>query len=150
MIIIQTVKNFPPGPRKVCIAIGVFDGVHLGHQQVIRQMVTDAEQQEARSVVITFDRHPNAIVAPDRVPPLIYSLSQKMRAIENLEAETTFLVHFDEAFSKQSGEQFVRRLAEVLHLAANEAGTWLCSKRWARTWALSFMALPRCPLTARW
>jgi riboflavin kinase/FMN adenylyltransferase len=96
--------------RRVCVAIGVFDGVHLGHQQVIRQTLADAEQHEALAVVITFDRHPNTIVAPDRVPPLVYSLPQKLRAIEALGADATWLIHFDQAFSRQPGEEFVRRL----------------------------------------
>lgn len=97
--------------RKVCVAIGVFDGVHLGHQQVIRQMIADAEQHEAIAAVITFDRHPNAVVAPERTPELIYSLPQKLRAIRSLGAEVTWLINFDEDFSRQTGEQFIRKLA---------------------------------------
>jgi len=97
--------------RKVCVAIGMFDGVHLGHQQVIRQTVADAEQFEAVPVVVTFDRHPNTVVAPPRVPPLIYSLPQKLRAIEVLGAEAVWLIRFDEAFSRQTGEEFVRAMA---------------------------------------
>jgi riboflavin kinase/FMN adenylyltransferase len=100
-----------PGEKRVCLAIGVFDGVHLGHQQVIRQMISDAGPREAQSVVITFDRHPNTVVAPDRVPPLIYSLPQKLRAISALGVRTTLLIHFDEDFSRQTGEQFIRALA---------------------------------------
>jgi riboflavin kinase / FMN adenylyltransferase len=101
-----------PCGRKVCVAIGVFDGVHLGHQQVIRQTVTDAEQQEALAVVITFDRHPNAIVAPARTPELIYSLPQKIRAIESLGVDVTWVIQFDHAFSQQTGEQFVHRMVQ--------------------------------------
>jgi riboflavin kinase/FMN adenylyltransferase len=93
------------------VAIGVFDGVHLGHQQVIRQTLADAEQHEAIALVATFDRHPNSIVAPDRVPPLIYSLPQKLRAIAGLGVDATWLIRFDETFSRQTGEQFVRGLA---------------------------------------
>jgi riboflavin kinase/FMN adenylyltransferase len=99
------------GHRKVCAAIGVFDGVHLGHQQIIRQTIGDARQFEATSVVVTFDRHPNAIVAPAHVPPLIYSLPQKLRTIESLGAEAVLLIPFDRAFSEQSGEAFIRGLA---------------------------------------
>jgi riboflavin kinase / FMN adenylyltransferase len=93
------------------VAIGFFDGVHLGHQQIIRQTVADAKQHEGISLVVTFDQHPNTVVAPDRVPPFIYSLPQKLRTIESLGAEALLLIHFDRAFSEQSGEDFIRSLA---------------------------------------
>ncbi|MGA3282991.1 MAG: bifunctional riboflavin kinase/FAD synthetase [Verrucomicrobiota bacterium] len=100
--------------RKVCLAIGFFDGVHLGHQQIIRQTITDARQHDAIALVLTFDRHPNSVVASGHVPPLIYSLPQKLRAIESLGADTLLLIHFDEKFSRQTGEEFIRRLADDL------------------------------------
>lgn len=111
MTVLTAATELRASPRKVCVAIGVFDGVHLGHQQVIRQTLTDARQHEVVPVVITFDRHPNAVVAPDRVPPMLYSLSQKLRAIESLGVANTLLIHFDRAFSEQTGEQFIRGLA---------------------------------------
>ena len=111
MKIIHAANELKPGDRKVCLAIGVFDGVHLGHQQIIRQTISDAHQHGAIAVVLTFDRHPNAIVAPDKVPPLIYSPPQKSRAIESLGAEALLMVHFDKQFSEQTGEEFIRRLA---------------------------------------
>jgi riboflavin kinase / FMN adenylyltransferase len=97
----------------VSLAIGFFDGVHLGHQQVIRQAVSDARQQEARAIALTFDRHPKTIVAPDRVPPLIYSLPQKLRAIESLGPDAAWMIAFDENFSHQTGEAFIRSLVKT-------------------------------------
>lgn len=111
MRIIRQSKELHAHDRKVCAAIGVFDGVHLGHQQVIRQTITDAEQQEALSAVITFDRHPNSVVAPDRTPGLIYTLPQKLRAIKALGAHATWVIEFDRAFSQQPADVFVRNLA---------------------------------------
>lgn len=111
MKILHAPAELAAAGRKVCVGIGMFDGVHLGHQQVIRQTVGDAGQHEALSVVVTFDRHPSAIVAPGRAKPQIYSLPQKLRAIAALGAHATWLIHFDEAFSQQPGEAFVRRLA---------------------------------------
>ncbi len=111
MKIIHAANELKPAGHKVCLAIGFFDGVHLGHQQIIRQTIADAHQHEALALVLTFDRHPNAIVAPDRVPPLIYSLPQKLRAIESLGADTLLLIHFDEKFSRQTGEEFILSLA---------------------------------------
>ena len=111
MKLFNQASDLKAGSRKVCLAIGVFDGVHLGHQQVICQTVRDAGQHEGLAVAVTFDRHPNAIVAPERVPPLIHSLPQKLRAIDALGADAIWLIQFDEAFSRQTGEEFVRRLA---------------------------------------
>ena len=96
------------------MAIGFFDGVHLGHQQIIRQTIADARQHEAVALVITFDCHPNTVVAPNRVPPLIYSLPQKLRAIESLGGDALLLIHFDKPFSEQTGEAFIRGLARDL------------------------------------
>lgn len=101
-------------PGKVCLAIGVFDGIHLGHKQIIRQTINDARQHEASAVIVTFDQHPNAIVAPDRVPPLIYSLPQKVRTIESLGADALLEIPFDREFSQQTGETFIRSLARDL------------------------------------
>ena len=111
MKVLSAATELQPGPHKVCVAIGVFDGVHLGHQQVIRQTLADARQHEGVPVVITFDRHPNTVVAPDRVPPMLYSLPQKLRAVESLGVANTLLIRFDRAFSEQTGEQFIRGLA---------------------------------------
>ena len=111
MKIIRAANELNAQGRKVCLAIGFFDGVHLGHQQIIRQTISDARQHDAVAVVVTFDRHPNSVVAPDRVPLLIYSLPQKLRAIESLGADALLLIQFDKKFSDQSGEEFIRNLA---------------------------------------
>src|SRR6266704_3653113 len=114
MDIIHAANDLEAAGRRVCLAIGFFDGVHLGHQQIIRQTISNARQHEAIALVITFDQHPNTVVAPDRVPPLIYSLTQKLRAIEALGVDTLLLIHFDKQFSVQTGEEFIRGLARDL------------------------------------
>lgn len=111
MNIIRSTRDFDAASGRFCLAIGFFDGVHLGHQHVIRQTLADARQHEASSLIITFDRHPNTVVAPDRVPPLVYSLPQKLRAIETLGPDSLLLIHFDETFSRQPADLFVRSLA---------------------------------------
>ncbi len=111
MKIVSDAAALQPAPRPVCAAIGVFDGVHLGHQRVLHQILTDAAQHQAVSVVITFDRHPNAVVRPDHVPPLIYPLDKKLEVIASLGIEAAYVIRFDKAFSQIPGEQFVRGLA---------------------------------------
>jgi riboflavin kinase/FMN adenylyltransferase len=114
MKLIHAANELGPGGRKVCLAIGVFDGVHLGHQQIIRQTVADARQHDALALVVTFDRHPNVVVAPDRVPPQIYSASQKLRAIDSLGVDALLEIPFNKSFSEISGDDFIRRLARDL------------------------------------
>jgi riboflavin kinase/FMN adenylyltransferase len=111
MQLLQRPSDLQSAGRKVCLAIGVFDGVHLGHQQVLRQAINDARQHEALAVAITFDRHPAAIVAPAHVPPLLYSLPQKIRAISRVGVDAALVIEFTKEFSQKSGEQFIRELA---------------------------------------
>ena len=112
MNVIHAANELQTAGRKVCVAIGFFDGVHLGHQQIIRQTIADARQHEGIAVVVTFDQHPNVIVAPARVPPLIYPLTKKLRVIESLGVDALLLVHFDKEFSEKSAEEFIRELVD--------------------------------------
>jgi riboflavin kinase / FMN adenylyltransferase len=114
MQLVHAPTELEAGARKVFLALGFFDGVHLGHQQIIRQTIADARQHEGLALVVTFDRHPNTVVAPDRVPPLIYSLPQKLRALETLGPNALLLFHFDAAFSRQPAEEFIHKLVQAL------------------------------------
>lgn len=111
MKILRAATELSPGNKRICLAIGVFDGLHLGHQQIIRQTVADAQQHEATAIVVTFDKHPSLIVAPDRVPSLIYSRSQKLRTIETFGTDALLEIPFNQPFSQQTGEQFIHNLA---------------------------------------
>ncbi len=88
----------------------MFDGVHLGHQHVIRQAHLDARALGARAVVVTFDPHPLAIVAPDRAPQMLQSLAERLRILETLEMDAALVVRFTAEISRVSGETFVRDL----------------------------------------
>jgi riboflavin kinase/FMN adenylyltransferase len=93
--------------RKVSVAIGMFDGVHLGHQQVIKQTIADVRQHKALALAITFDKHPSAVLAPAKAPRLIYSLEQKLREIERLGVDAILLIEFTKKFSEQPADQFI-------------------------------------------
>ncbi len=110
MTIIRQPEELHCGTRKVVAAIGMFDGVHRGHQRVLAQTVDAARRGGGIPVAVTFDRHPNSVVAPSRTPPLIYPIGQRLRVMESLGIETILLIHFDQAFSQQSGESFALSL----------------------------------------
>lgn len=111
---VRSAAAVQPRDGKVCLCIGFFDGVHLGHQQIIRQTVTDARIHEAEALVVTFDQHPSTVVRPDRAPLLIHPLEQRLKAIGAMGADSLLLVHFDRQFSQISGEDFIRALQRAL------------------------------------
>jgi riboflavin kinase/FMN adenylyltransferase len=110
MRIIRESSEFSPKGGAACVTIGMFDGVHLGHQAILQRTIVDARHLGAAAVAITFDQHPNRVVAPERAPALIYSLPQRLRALQTAGADTVWLIHFDRDFSRQSGEEFMRRM----------------------------------------
>jgi riboflavin kinase/FMN adenylyltransferase len=87
-----------PRPRRV--AVGVFDGVHLGHREVIAGSDT----------VLTFDPHPLAVIAPAAAPKLLTRLDTKAELVETLGAREMVVIPFDEAFARQSAQEFVDRV----------------------------------------
>ncbi|HYR83443.1 MAG TPA: bifunctional riboflavin kinase/FAD synthetase [Terriglobia bacterium] len=90
------------------VSIGNFDGLHLGHRQILRTVVQRARELGLRSIAMTFSPHPIRFLAPDRAPRLISTLDQKIRLIENAGIDVLFLAQFDEAFSRLLPEDFIR------------------------------------------
>ncbi|HVT11867.1 MAG TPA: bifunctional riboflavin kinase/FAD synthetase [Fimbriimonadaceae bacterium] len=90
--------------------IGTFDGVHLGHQEVIRTAVAQAHQKESPCVLVTFDRHPAHILAPARCPKPIASLSSNIAAFERLGVAVAVVMPFDYALSQTSAEDFLQKI----------------------------------------
>lgn len=89
------------------VCIGVFDGVHLGHQELIRRAVADARANERPAVVVTFDRHPAAVLAPDRVPASVATLDQNLEVFESLGASVGLVLPFDERLAATSAQTFL-------------------------------------------
>ena len=80
----------------VAATIGVFDGVHLGHQEVFRQVRAAADRLGVRSAVVTFDGHPAHVVRPENAPKLLTTLDQKLELIEAQGIDCVYLISFDE------------------------------------------------------
>ncbi len=90
--------------------IGVYDGVHLGHQEVIRATQERAAALGVATAVVTFDRHPATILRPENAPLQLTSLDQKLELLALAGVDCTFVVHFDEVRSKEAAEDFVHEV----------------------------------------
>jgi riboflavin kinase / FMN adenylyltransferase len=89
------------------VAIGRFDGVHLGHQALIRKAVEDAASMRQASVVFTFDRHPAELLAPDRAPGYLTTLPRRIELIGELGVGHLVVARFDERFRSLSSQTFL-------------------------------------------
>ena len=96
------------------LAIGVFDGVHLGHQAVIGRAVADSRREpHATAVVVTFDPHPLRVLRPDNAPRLLTSTRHKFQFFADLGATHCLALPFDAAFAATPPEAFITSLAEA-------------------------------------
>jgi riboflavin kinase/FMN adenylyltransferase len=102
--------------RPTVLTLGVFDGLHLGHQLIMRTVVDRARAIGAVPTVITFDPHPRALLHPESAPPLLQTFDQKIEALGVLGIEQTIVIRFDKTFSEIRAEDFLRTvIAERLH-----------------------------------
>jgi len=100
-----------PAGRDRAVTIGAFDGVHLGHQAVLRLVHELAQARDLSATVLTFDRHPAEVVRPESAPKLLTTLEQKLELLEETGAVDECLVlTFDVTRSKEPAEQFVEEL----------------------------------------
>jgi riboflavin kinase/FMN adenylyltransferase len=104
MRVVEDLAALVPRPRAV--AIGTFDGVHAGHRAVIGRAVELGELRGLLTTVVTFDRHPLAVVDPRRVPPLLTPLAEKVRLIGELGPAELVLLPFDERLAALTPPQF--------------------------------------------
>ncbi|MGH9459015.1 MAG: bifunctional riboflavin kinase/FAD synthetase [Thermoanaerobaculia bacterium] len=97
-------------PRGCVATIGNFDGMHVGHQAIVRGVVDRARALGRPAAVITFHPHPLSIVAPDRVPPQILTLAQKEEILEAMGVDAVLVVPFTHELSRWAAERFVEEL----------------------------------------
>jgi len=100
--------------KGVCAALGVFDGVHLGHQGVIAQVLEDARQMGALPLVITFDKHPISVLDPGKAPQMIYPLEAKLSLLERFGIEKVMLIPFNEKIAALSAPDFFKIISTNL------------------------------------
>lgn len=120
MTIVRGWAAWPRGPLH--LTFGVFDGVHRGHRELVRQLIDAAREAGAKAVVGTFDAHPERILAPERAPLMLTSAEEKVDLLLAAGADVVALWHFDEAFSRITADDFVARVAAAGEVRAIVAG----------------------------
>jgi riboflavin kinase / FMN adenylyltransferase len=102
--------------RPTVLTLGVFDGLHLGHQRIMQTVVERAKAVNAVSTAITFDPHPRAVLHPESAPPLLQTLDQRLAAFEVLGIKQAIVIRFNREFAAQEAEDFLRNVIhERLH-----------------------------------
>lgn len=113
MEILRSIAELESLRGPLFLAIGVFDGVHLGHQAVISAATSHAHATEGTPVVMTFDPHPLKVLRPQHAPHLLTATQHKIALIRDLGVEHLLVINFDKKFAATSPEEFVEEL--VMH-----------------------------------
>lgn len=113
MKILGSIAELAAIPGPLCVAIGVFDGVHLGHQELIRRTMREAERLTATAVALTFHPHPARVLRPAAAPHLLTSTPHKERLLRALGCPVLACQPFDLAFAAQPPGVFIEALAQA-------------------------------------
>jgi len=100
--------RYASSARRAVLSVGNFDGLHLGHQKILRQVSERAQTQKAIAGVITFDPHPLKVLRPGKAPPMVETMSQRMEQFAAAGLEAALVLRFDRALAALSPEEFVR------------------------------------------
>ncbi|MEP6822786.1 MAG: bifunctional riboflavin kinase/FAD synthetase [Chthoniobacterales bacterium] len=112
MQVLRSIRELADLRGPLFTAIGVFDGVHRGHQAVISTSARHAKEVGGTPVVVTFDPHPTKVLRPEKAPRLLTATQHKIALIRELGVAHLLVITFDQAFANTSPEEFVRQLVE--------------------------------------
>src|ERR1700740_2362428 len=126
MKILRTIDELKSVLGPTHLAIGVFDGLHLGHQAVIGRALESSFQTGGNAVVVTFHPHPVRVLRPEKAPRLLTSTPHKLRLIENLRVQPILLLEFALEFSRTPPDIFIEKLVR----AANRLSQICVGQEW--------------------
>lgn len=110
MHVITDLNDVPGDIAPSAVTIGKFDGLHFGHQWLISQLKTEARARGLKPVVVTFDRHPASVFAPQSAPPSIVSIEQKIELLREQDLAATVVLPFTREVAELSAHDFVQHL----------------------------------------
>ena len=110
MLVVTDLSVSPWPNERAVITIGAYDGVHRGHRAVIAQVKARAAELGARSVVVTFDRHPASVIRPDAAPRLLTNAAQKLELLADTGIDATVVVPFSPEQARETPVDFVERV----------------------------------------
>lgn len=113
MIILHSIDDLAGLKGPIVIAAGTFDGVHLGHQALIRRAMEEAASCGGTAVVMTFDRHPASVIRPDRAPRLLTTNGEKIAMFERMGVPALLLLKFTSGLASIPAEEFILRIVEA-------------------------------------
>jgi riboflavin kinase/FMN adenylyltransferase len=116
LITISNLADLPEGIDGTAVTIGKFDGIHLGHQQLIAETIESSEEHSIVPTVITFERHPFSLLDPQAEPPALIGSHQKQFLLQEAGIELVLNLPFDEKLASLSAKEFIYQvLVESLH-----------------------------------
>lgn len=110
MELLASTNHVGPSGTGNLVSIGKWDGVHLGHQSILRELVAEARRTGGQSVVMGFHPSPMAVLWPDKAPPMLQSLGERAEVLASIGVDVHLAMPFDTAFAAMPPEQFVEEI----------------------------------------
>jgi len=96
--------------KNLFATIGIFDGLHLGHQRILNALIKKARGKKGKSAVVTFSPHPFRVLHPEKAPPMLLSLKHRLKILKEMGIDIVFIVKFDKHFAGLSAKGFVQKV----------------------------------------
>ena len=107
--IVRGIEHFRrPSDRPVVVTIGTFDGIHLGHQEILRRVLDTADKSDSEPILVTFHPHPKTVVTPNDAPLLLTTIEEKERFLPHFFRGTVLILDFNAELRNLTAEEFVR------------------------------------------